>query len=51
MKGKETRTCQACGCEISGAMKFCPVCKITLTGTRPINGGVRSCFPVRVKTK
>jgi WD40 repeat protein/serine/threonine protein kinase len=26
MKGEETRTCQACGCEISGAMKFCPVC-------------------------
>src|SRR5271166_3195325 len=27
MKG-ETRTCQACGCEISGAMKFCPVCRL-----------------------
>src|SRR5271157_5366921 len=28
MKGEETRTCQACGCEISGAMKFCPVCRL-----------------------
>ncbi len=28
MKGEETRTCQACGCDISGAMKFCPVCML-----------------------
>ena len=28
MKGEETRTCQACGCEISGAMRFCPVCRL-----------------------
>ena len=28
MKGKETRTCHSCGCEISGAMKSCPVCML-----------------------
>src|SRR5580692_5320128 len=28
MKGEETRSCQACGCEIPGAMKFCPVCRL-----------------------
>jgi RNA polymerase subunit RPABC4/transcription elongation factor Spt4 len=28
MKGEETRACQSCGCEISGAMKFCPVCRL-----------------------
>jgi uncharacterized Zn finger protein (UPF0148 family) len=22
------RACQACGCEISGAMRFCPVCRL-----------------------
>src|ERR1700693_5323613 len=28
MNREETRTCQACGCEISEAMKFCPVCML-----------------------
>ena len=28
MKGEETRTCRACGNEISGAMEFCPVCML-----------------------
>jgi len=28
MKGEEARACQACGCEIPGAMKFCPVCRL-----------------------
>jgi WD40 repeat protein/serine/threonine protein kinase len=28
MKGEETRTCQSCGCGISGAMKSCPVCML-----------------------
>ena len=28
MKAEETRTCQSCGCEISGAMKSCPVCML-----------------------
>jgi protein kinase-like protein len=26
MKGEDSRTCQACGREISGALEFCPVC-------------------------
>ena len=28
MKGEETRTCLSCGCELSGAMKSCPVCML-----------------------
>src|SRR6201995_1581862 len=28
MNLEETRTCQACGCEISEATKFCPVCML-----------------------
>jgi WD40 repeat protein/serine/threonine protein kinase len=28
MKADETRTCLSCGCEISGAMKSCPVCML-----------------------
>jgi WD40 repeat protein/serine/threonine protein kinase len=28
MKAKKTRTCLSCGCEISGAMKSCPVCML-----------------------
>src|SRR6202790_730337 len=26
--GSVARACQACGCEISGAMRFCPVCRL-----------------------
>jgi WD40 repeat protein/serine/threonine protein kinase len=26
MKGEDSRTCQTCGGELSGAMEFCPVC-------------------------
>jgi WD40 repeat protein/serine/threonine protein kinase len=28
MKGEENHTCQACGGEISGALDFCPVCRL-----------------------
>ena len=28
MKGEDSRTCQACGREISGALEFCPVCML-----------------------
>jgi hypothetical protein len=38
MKGKETRTCHSCGCEISGAMKFCPVCRLR----QALKGGIES---------
>src|SRR6516225_1976617 len=28
MKGKDNRTCETCGSELSGAMEFCPVCML-----------------------
>jgi WD40 repeat protein/serine/threonine protein kinase len=28
MKGEDSRTCQACGREISGGLEFCPVCML-----------------------
>ena len=38
MKTEDRRTCPSCGNEFSGAMKFCPVCRLR----QALKGGIES---------